>query len=192
MLKKIARPYRFISTGTFYRYLKLAVKGAGGMVLNRKKALVSKQFGERIFLAVTGVNGCRYCSFYHAKLALTSGMDRSEISSMLSGEFGLVPEEEALALVFAQHYADTGGNPEPEAEKQFLEYYGEEKARVIRSHIAMITVGNFYGTAFDGLQSRLRLRPIEGSRLRDELGITLGILFMLPVLLIDIPLSKVL
>ncbi len=164
--------------------------GIGEMRLNKKKNIISSKFGERIFLAVTSVNGCRYCSFYHAKLALTSGIEMGEVRDMLSGEFGDVPEEEVVALVYAQHYADTGGRPEAEAYRHFIETYGEEKAGVIQSHINMIMVGNFYGTAFDGLQSRIRLKPIEGSKLFNELGITIGTLIMLPLLLVDIPLSN--
>ena len=31
-------------------------------------------FRERLFLAVTQVNGCRYCSYYHARQALLIGV----------------------------------------------------------------------------------------------------------------------
>jgi len=191
IIQRVTKPYRFISTTRFYAYLRKAVREAGGMRVNKKQGLVSTQFAERIFLAVTSVNGCRYCSYYHAKLALTSGMDRAEVKQVLSGEFGEVPDEELIALAYAQHYADTGGQPEPETVDTLLQTYGETRARVIQTHINMITVGNFYGTAFDGLQSRFRLRPISGSRFSDELGITVGILFMLPVLFIDLVLAAI-
>jgi len=186
IIKRIEKPYRFVSTVRFYGYLKKALGGVKWMSLNGRKKLVSKKFGERIFLAVTSVNGCRYCSYYHAKLALTSGMERTEISAMLSGDLGDVPEEEAVALAFAQHYAESGGQPDPQALSKLVECYGLDGANVIRSHISMITVGNFYGTAFDALQSRLRLRPIAGSRLMNELGITFGSILMLPVMLLDL------
>ena len=59
-------------------------------VKNRKRlreindeGLISPDFRERLMLAVTAVNGCRYCSYAHTRAALKGGLSREEISGLL-------------------------------------------------------------------------------------------------------------
>ena len=59
-------------------------------------------------LAVTAVEGCRYCSYFHAKQALKSEVTPEEISRLLSGDVDNCPEEEAMAVIYAQHWAESG------------------------------------------------------------------------------------
>jgi len=136
---------------------------------------ISRAFTERIMLAVTAVNGCRYCSYGHARSALASGVSQEEIDLLLSGEVGHVGPQEAPALLFAQLYAESGGHPGPEAVQKLTEIYGQERARDIQSYIRMITLGNLTGNTFDALLSRLRGRPAKRSSLWSELA-TLGLL----------------
>ena len=67
---------------------------------------VSKPFREKIMLAVTHVNGCRWCNYGHTRAALREGVSEDELHHLLEGEFAMLPEGEVVALVFAQHYAD--------------------------------------------------------------------------------------
>lgn len=136
---------------------------------------ISRAFAEKIMLAVTAVNGCRYCSYGHAKSALASGVSQEEIDRILSGEIGHVGPQEAPALLFAQHYAESDGHPDPEAVQRLTETYGQERARDIQAYIRMITLGNLTGNTFDALLSRLRGRPARGSSLWSELA-TLALL----------------
>ncbi len=53
--------------------------------------LISPAFRERLMLAVTAVNGCRYCSYFHTGEALKSGLSQEEISRLLSGESAAYP-----------------------------------------------------------------------------------------------------
>ena len=111
--------------------------------------IISPAFRERIMLAVTAVNGCRYCSFFHSKQALTKGISPEEIRGMAEGLFDGCPEEELPALLYAQHWAETRGNPDEAARAKILETYGEEKTRAIEFAIRMITAGNLMGNTFD-------------------------------------------
>jgi len=61
-------------------------------------------------LAVTRVNGCRYCSWFHTRVAIKEGISKTEIHSLLGGKFEDADEDEMLALIYAQHYADTVGS----------------------------------------------------------------------------------
>ena len=46
------------------------------------KDLISSTFRERLVLAVTAVNGCRYCSYFHAKQAIKNGMAPEEVNQV--------------------------------------------------------------------------------------------------------------
>ncbi|MEE4236526.1 MAG: hypothetical protein V2I51_07360, partial [Anderseniella sp.] len=70
------------------------------------------------------------------------------------GEF---PEEEAVALAFAQHWAETGGEPDPEAEHRFRAYYGERVSDDILNWMRMIQMGNLLGNSFDAIVWRFGL-----------------------------------
>jgi AhpD family alkylhydroperoxidase len=65
----------------------------------KNKGLISPAFQERLMLAVTAVEGCRYCSYFHARQALKSGVTPKEISQLLSGDVDSCPEEEAVAVI---------------------------------------------------------------------------------------------
>jgi AhpD family alkylhydroperoxidase len=148
---------------------------------------VSRPFAEKIMLAVTQVNGCRWCNYGHTQAALAAGVSPEEIQHLMEQELGRFPEEEAVALAFAQHYAESQEQPDPAAWQRLVDYYGEATARDIVAYSRMITVGNLYGNTFDALLARLQGRPAPHSTLRDELGVIvvpLVIVTGLPLLLI--------
>ncbi len=137
---------------------------------------LSRAFIERIMLAVTGVNGCRYCTYYHSRLALEQDIPPEEIQALLAGDLGAVPAEEAIALIYAQHHAETGGRPSPEAERRLEETYGPEVSQHIRILIRMITVGNLSGNTLDAFLWALGFRPgpFEMPRLLRSAGNTIA------------------
>lgn len=142
---------------------------------------VSRAFAERIMLAVTQVNGCRYCDWGHTKAALAAGVSAEELEAIRTGSFDdAIPAAEIRALLFAQHYAHTEGHPDPAAWTALVAAYGPDAARDILCYIRMITVGNLSGNTFDAFLSRLRGRPAPGSTPGQELGVLLGSLVIIP------------
>ncbi len=117
----------------------------------RNEGLLSPAFRERLMLAVTWVNGCRYCSYFHARQALKSGVTAQEISKLLSGDVDNCPEEEATAVIYAQHWAESDAHPDPEAVWKLEETYGPEKADAIHLVLRMIRLGNLLGNSWDYL-----------------------------------------
>jgi hypothetical protein len=109
------------------------------------------------------VTGCRYCSYFHTRMALTSGVDAVEIEQLMALEIGNFPPEQAVALAFAQHYAESGCCPEPEAEARFQSYYGPQVSADIMNAIRMIKMGNLAGNTVDAFLSRLKGAPAPGS-----------------------------
>ncbi len=100
-------------------------------------------------LAVTAVNGCLYCSYFHAKQALKSGITTEEISQLLSGDVTNCPEDEAVAVIYAQHWAESNAHPDPEAVKRVQQTYGIEKTEAIYLMLRMIRMGNLMGNSWD-------------------------------------------
>jgi AhpD family alkylhydroperoxidase len=169
----------------FYSILEEAVNSFTILRKARKKNILSKQFEERIMLAVTEVNGCEMCSYYHTKEALKSGMSEKDIQNMLQGESGEIPEEESIAIFFAQHYAESSANPDAEAWQRVVEFYGEEKAEMILAYIKVIMMGNVYGLAAGSFLNRFKgVQVNKRSSIGLELSILLSVIIFFPVLFI--------
>jgi AhpD family alkylhydroperoxidase len=117
--------------------------------------LISHAFRERLMLAVTAVEGCRYCSYFHAKQALKSGVTPEEIKRLLSGDVDDCPEEEAVAVIYAQHWAESDANPDPEAVRKLQRTYGVDKEEAIHLMLRMIRLGNLLGNSWDYLLYRM-------------------------------------
>ncbi|NLJ82066.1 MAG: carboxymuconolactone decarboxylase family protein [Bacteroidales bacterium] len=146
---------------------------------NKKTHLVDQNFIKRLQLAVTEVNGCAACSYQHTQMALEQGMSNEEINSFLSGGGDYVVTEEAKAIMFAQHFADSRGIPQQSAYDSIIEEYGEEKAEIILAACQTMIAGNMYGIPFSAFLSRLKGKKYKGSSLFYELSmLIIGVLFL--------------
>ena len=141
-------------------------------------------FVEKIMTVVTAVNGCRYCSWFHARQAVSSGISQDEVQRMMKLQFQAdANEEELMALLYAQHYAETQRNPSPEMTEKLVAAYGAEKAEEIQIVIRMITFGNLSGNTFDAFLSRFKGIKAEGSNPFFEFVFFIfGAPFLLPLL----------
>lgn len=145
-------------TRRFYRHPKDFLEDFHYVSSRRKiirramRELISSGFRERLMMIVTEVNGCRYCSFYHAKGALKSGVSETELRELLEGHIPQdTPPEEYPALVYAQHWAENNAKPDTDAEKHLTKTYGQEKADAIHIILRMIRMGNLSGNLLDFL-----------------------------------------
>lgn len=154
------------------------------LIGNNKSNLLDKRFIERLYLAVTEVNGCAACSYQHTKMALQQGMSNAEIFSFLKGEDSFIKAEEAKAITFAQHFADSKGFPNQYAFDSIIKEYGEKEAIIILSACQIMIVGNMYGIPLSALQSRLKGKPYEKSTIFYELGMLIAGAFCFPIAII--------
>ncbi len=118
-------------------------------------ASIDKAFQERIMLAVTEVNGCRYCAYAHSRVALAAGLPKAEVEALAWGSFAEAPPEQVPALLYAQHWAESDTHPDAEARQAVLEIYGPEKTAAIELAMRMIRMGNLLGNTGDYLLYRL-------------------------------------
>ncbi len=152
-----------------YRNIKELFSDLWFPIRNRKrlkevtnKGLISPAFRERLMLAVTAVDGCRYCSYFHAKQALKSGLTPEEISRLLSRDVDNCPVEDAVAVIYAQHWAESDAHPDPEAVRKLHQTYGVEKTEFIHLMLRMIRLGNLLGNSWDYLLYRISFGKWRG------------------------------
>ena len=110
-------------------------------------------------------------------------MTEEEIEFLLSGGFDNAPKEQLEALLFAQHYAETKGNPVPETEQKLFEIYGEEKTKDIMSNILIIMLSNLHGNTMEAFKLRLKGKGVEGSSFWQELAVIINFFKIMPIIL---------
>ncbi len=147
------RIYR--SFGQFWRDFRYPLQHREKIKLAMSGELVSFAFRERLMLAVTAVNGCRYCSYFHAKEAIKAGLPESELQKLLVGIVDDAPTDELPALLYAQHWAESDANPDPEARQKLVETYGPDRTEAIEMALRMIRMGNLLGNQWDYILYRL-------------------------------------
>jgi len=106
-------------------------------------------------LAVTAVNGCRYCSWVHTRRALRSGLAAEEIRDLLAGDVANCPLDEAVGVAYAQHWAESDAHPDPEAVHKLQQTYGPQKTGAIHLILRMIRMANLLGNSWDYLIYRM-------------------------------------
>jgi AhpD family alkylhydroperoxidase len=179
---KPGRPLFSLAEG--YRIYYLALRTVPYMMRGEKSGLMSAKLRERLMIAVTEVNGCAMCSWYHVRMALETGMASDEIHRMLAGELADVPEEDLTAVLFAQHYADTRGKPDKAAWEALKARYGKATALAMLGAIRGIMLGNLVGIPSGSLLRRLgvkRFRIDSRSILAYELAVLLSGVIMMPL-----------
>ncbi len=172
---------KIYSVQEFYPILYQGLRTMKYMIKAKKDKSLQSELIERIMLGVTEVNGCEVCSYAHTKMALEQGFSNQEIQNLLSGIADDIPSDEMPAFLFAQHYADTRGNPTDESWNRIVSLYGENKATGILGAICSIMIGNVHGIALSALFSRIKGKAIKKSSLSYELGMISSLIIYLPV-----------
>ncbi len=172
---------RKFSFWEMYRAFVFVPGAMSKMIGNKKSKLVDGHFVERLQLAVTEVNGCPACSYQHTVMALRQGMSNEEISSFLSGGDSFIKPEEAKAIMFAQHFADSRGYPKEDTYDSIVKEYGDDRARIILSAAQVMIAGNMYGIPYSAFLSRRKGKPFKDSSLFYELGMLTAGILCLPI-----------
>jgi len=116
---------------------------------------ISPAFRERIMLAVTHVNACRFCASFHTKAALEENISREEINAILGGKFTDCPPEEHTAILYAQHWAETSGKPNADMREKLVAAHDGDTIEAIDLVLRVIKAGNFAGNTVDYILYRL-------------------------------------
>ncbi|MHA1560556.1 MAG: carboxymuconolactone decarboxylase family protein [Promethearchaeota archaeon] len=166
---------RIFTFRSFMKNMQLIIGNQKKFVNTMKSKRISSDFSERIMLAVTAVNGCRYCEWGHTKMAIESGCTDEEIKYILNLDFQGLKKDEITALAFAQHFAESKENPSKKAINNLVKEYGTQKAEDIINYCRMITMGNLLGNTVDAFDSRMKgIQVINGSFLFEFLVYMIG------------------
>jgi AhpD family alkylhydroperoxidase len=117
--------------------------------------LIDARFRERLMMAVTEVNGCRYCAYYHTKQALAAGIGSEELEEISQLSFESSPEAQRPALLYAQHWAESDAHPDPDAWECLRDAYSPEELDLIELSLRTIRIGNLMGNLGDYLLFKL-------------------------------------
>ena len=118
---------------------------------------IDPRMRERVILAVTEVNGCRYCAWIHGSWQdfLGEGISRADA-------------EEAV-LSYARACAEAGKPLDP---TPLTAQLGTAGVRELRATVAQIEVSNLVGNTVDALLARLtRKRPFDPVGTAQELAV---------------------
>ena len=145
---------------------------------------IDKKFREKILTVVTAINGCRYCAWFHSKVAVMSGMSEQEVVEIMNMQFDThTKENELTALLYAQHYAETNRNADRVMEEKLFAYYGDKTAKQIKLLIRVMFFANLQGNTFDAFISRVKGMPAANSSVVFEfLFFIINIPFLVPLI----------
>lgn len=160
---------RFYTLRTFFGDLRDLVAHIPALISTIRNRRISRPFAEKIMLSIASVNECSYCSYLHTKTALKGGVSEKEINKLLTQGIGDFPEDESVAIAFAQHYAETGRKTDQEAERRFRNYYGPKVSQDIVNYIRIVNFFTLSGNTAYAFLSRLRGKPAQKSNPLSEI-----------------------
>lgn len=152
-------PKRVFTPASFFSTIGNILASSPALIKALFKTKTSAVLREKIFLAVSSINDCRYCSWGHSHWALARGVSLEEVNQILSqqtDELLVRSPSEAAAILFAQHYAEFLERFEPESVDNLRQYYSQAQIAEILGYVRLITFGNLAGNTFDALLERLR------------------------------------
>lgn len=150
---------RSLTGKSFFSLLQRTLRAIPFFLALGQKPKLPISFQEKIMLAVTSVNECKYCSYFHSKMAIEHGCVDEEVNAILSKDFKCMTPEELPALAFAQHFAESHETPSKEAIRSLLKQYGFQRTKQILAICIMITWGNLLGNTIDAYSARLANIP---------------------------------
>lgn len=178
MLKKEAR---YFSVKVFNKTL----WDASYMLVKHTKAFkkISRKFRSEIMMSVTNVNGCKACSYFHTSELIKAGASEEELAKIKAASYEGLNDDETLALLFAEHYADNAGAYDQETFDKIKEYYGIDKAHGILTAIKVIMFGNIYGISLGNMWDRIRFKKVSNAKFFTDLYILIFTVILFPIFL---------
>jgi AhpD family alkylhydroperoxidase len=142
-MKSDSSPRRYTSVASFLRDYAYLLRNVTSIMALLRGRRLEPAFRERLMLAVTEVNRCSWCSWYHAKAALAEEIAMEEVRALLAGRYDLVPDEQLPAVLFAQHWADRCGQPDATAVSAFEAAYPRTVQEAILLTLRFINTMNY-------------------------------------------------
>ncbi len=114
---------------------------------------------ESLWLAVTEVNGCRFCSYVHEGMAGAAGLSPDDIQLLLaSGDpnsLAALEPRESLAVAYAKAWADTDRKPGAGLLSQLGAELSDREVADLHALLHAVNFANRAGNTADSLLGRL-------------------------------------
>jgi len=114
-------------------------------------------FQARLILAVTQANKCTLFSLMVTQHAANAGLSAEETSALMAGDADSVQEEHAPAVLYARHWAQSDGQPDPQATAAMARAYGAETLDQVHFLIRVIHISNRFCNTLEYWKRRVGL-----------------------------------
>lgn len=159
--------------GTFYR---IWVKGE-----------FDPGFREELMLAVSKLNGCRFCSWGHHEWAAIAGVPDEELAKLEQLEAAGFNRRKWLAISYVRALVNGDfKRVPPELRRAMQHKYSRREIREIELIARIMDIGNRSSNTFDAMLSRLKGVAAKDSRIIDELILSGVFLAVAPVVLVHL------
>ena len=145
-------PKRTLTRDNFFKTVANFARSSPILVRAAVRPRVSSALREKIFLAVTVINDCRYCRWGHSHWAMAHGVPMEEVNRILRHQTESLEAKnpaEAVAILFAQHYAEQLDQCDPESIENLRRYYRDAEVAEILAYVRLITLMNLTGNTVD-------------------------------------------
>lgn len=180
---------RTLSPENFFKTIGKFLSSSPVLALAMVRPKLSFALREKVFLAVTATNDCRFCQWGHSHWAMAHGVPLEEVNQILRYQAESLEAgnpAEAAAILFAQHYAEQLDQFDPESIENLRMYYSDAQVDEILAYVRFITFTNLSGNTVDAFLDRLRGHGQPISFFQGAVGAALA-----PVLLSVILFAKV-
>ena len=133
------------------------------------KQEVDPGFREELMLAVSRLNGCRFCSWGHHEWAQISGVPDEELARLEQLDPSGFDRRKWIAISYVRALVkEDFKRVQPELRRAMQHKYSPEEIRQIELIAKVMDVGNRGSNTFDAMLSRLKGVPATDSRIIDE------------------------
>jgi len=131
---------------------------------------VDPGFREQLMLAVSRLNGCRYCSWGHHEWAQISGVSNEELAQLEQLDPSGFDRRKWVAISYARALVkEDFRRVQPELRRAMQHKYSLREIRQIELIANVMDVSNRTSNTFDAMLSRFKGAPASHSRIFDEL-----------------------
>ena len=149
------------------------------------KQEVDPGFREELMLAVSRLNGCRFCSWGHHEWAQISGVPDEELARLEQLDPSGFDRRKWVAISYVRALVkENFERVQPELRRAMQHKYSPREIREIELIARVQDIGNRGSNTFDALLSRLRGVPAADSRVVDEVVLSGVFLTVAPVVLL--------
>jgi AhpD family alkylhydroperoxidase len=178
---------RTISATQLGRRLAALVPELGTMYRVWAKKEVDPGFREELMLAVSRLNGCRYCSWGHHEWAQISGVSNEELAQLEQLDPSGFDRRKWVAISYARALVkEDFRRVQPELRRAVQHKFSPREIRQIELIANVMDVGNRTSNTFDAMLSRFKGAPAADSRIVDEVILSGVFLAVAPVVVLHL------